>query len=122
MDSSRSGINVAPQPESDAPPRWFTTDAERRAFGWVAIVVSLVCCAPLVWVSTTMIRNWDRLGQSNTPFWILPLVLVGYAAPAVAMLCVGRGLLSGRVAIAKFGGGFLVAAVVTGITLFAVFD
>ena len=69
-----------------------------------------------------MIRNWDRLGQSNTPFWVLPLVLVCYTAPAVAMLCVGRSLLSGRAGLAKFGGGFLVAAVVTGITLFAVFD
>ncbi len=69
-----------------------------------------------------MIRNWDRLGQSNTPFWVLPLVLMCYAAPAVAMACVGRRLLSSRAGIAKFGGGFLVAAVVTSITLVAVFD
>ncbi len=109
-------------PRAEAPLQWFRSVAERRAFGWVAIVVSLGCCAPLGWVSAAMIRDWDRLGQSNTPLWVLPLVLVCYAAPAVAMVCVGRGLLSGRAGIAKLGGGFLVAAVVTGITLFAVFD
>ena len=49
-------------------------------------------------------------------------MLVCDAAPAMALLCVGRGLLSGRANIAKFGGAFLLGAVVVGVTLFAVFD
>ena len=122
MDSSPSGIDGAPQPEPDAPWQWFTTDAERRAYGWVAIVVSLVCCALPIRVLLAMLRAWDSGAQSNTPIWVLPLVLACYAAPAVAFLCVGRSLLSGRATLAKFGGAFLAAAVVTGITLFAVFD
>ena len=113
---------AAALPTPESPWQWFTSVAERRAFGWAAIVASLVCCVPFVWASVAIIRTWDRIGQSNTPLWVLPLVLMCYAAPAVAMLCVGRGFLSGRTGIAKFGGGFLVAAVVTGITLFAVFD
>ena len=101
--------------------QWFTV-TERRTLGYAAILVSLVCFVPAVQVSAAMVRDWDRLGQSTTPLWVLPLVLVCYAAPGVAMLCVGRALLSGRAGIAKLGGAFLAAAVVTGITLFAVFD
>ena len=118
----RIGVNdVAPRPEPEAP-RWFTTDAERRAFGWVAIIVSLVCCALPVRILLSILRDWDRVGQSNTPLWVLPLVLVCYAAPAVAFLGIGHFLLSGRVSLLKFGGAFFLGAVVTGTTLFAVFD
>lgn len=100
----------------------WATVGERRTLGYMAILVSLLCCVPVVQLSATIIGDWDRLGQSNTPFWVVPLVLLCYTAPSVAMFCVGRGLLSGRARIAKFGGAFLGVAVVTGITLFAVFD
>ena len=102
-------------------PQWATV-AERRTLGYIAILGSLLCCVPLVQVSAAMVRDWDRFGQSNTPLWVLPLLLLCYAAAPVSMLCVGRGLLSGRAGIAKFGGALLVAAVMTGLTLFAVFD
>ena len=102
-------------------PQWATV-AERRTLGYIGILGSLLCCVPLVQVSAAVVRDWDRLSQSNTPLWILPLLLLCYAAAPVAMLCVGRGLLSGRAGIAKVGGALLVAAVMTGITLFAVFD
>ena len=114
--------NDAPRLGPVAPWRWWTSVAERRAYGWLAIVVSLVCGVLPVWVSRFVLRDWDRLGQSNTPLRVLPLVLACYAAPAVTLLCVGRSLLSGRARIAKIGGAFLVGAFVTGATLFAVFD
>ena len=122
MDSSPSGMDVARQPEPEAPWRWFVTVAERRAFGWVAIVVSLVCCVLPVWVLVLVLRGWDRAAQSNTPLWVGLLTLACYAAPAVAFLCVGRSLLSGRARFAKIGGALLVGAFVTFVTLFAVFD
>ncbi len=100
----------------------WATVGERRTLGYIAIFVSLLCWVLPVQVSAAIVRDWDRLGQSNTPFWVVPLVLLCYTAPAVAMFCVGRGLLSGRARIAKFGGAFLGVAVVTGITLFAIFD
>ena len=124
MDSSPRGGDVAPHPEPDEPPPWFTTDAERRAFGWAAIVVSLASCALPIRVLLTVFRDWDRIqvAQSNTPIWVLPLVLACYAAPAVAFLCVGRSLLSGRARLASIGGALLVGALVTLVTLFAAFD
>ncbi len=88
----------------------------------MGILVSPVCFVPAVQVSAAMVRDWDRLGQSNTPLWVLPLLLVCYAAPGVAMLCVGRGLLSGRAGIAKLGGAFLGIAVTISVTSFAAFD
>ena len=124
MDSAPSGIDVAPQPEPHEPPRWFTTDAERRTFGWAAIVVSLASCALPIGVLLTVFRDWDRIqvAQSNTPIWVIPLLFACYAAPAVAFLCVGRSLLSGRARLARIGGALLVGALVTFVTLFAVFD
>jgi len=118
----RIGVNdVAPRPEPEAP-RWLTTDVERRVYGWVHIAVSLLCCALPVRVLLSMLRDWNRFGQSDTPLWVLPLVLACYAAPAVAFLGIGHFLLSGRVSLLKFGGAFFLGAVVTGTTLFAVFD
>jgi hypothetical protein len=122
MNSSPSGIAVTPQPEPDAPARWFSTAAERRTFGRVAIVVALVCCVLPVWVLVLVLRGWDRVAQSNTPLWVGLLTLACYAAPAVAFLCVGRSLLSGRARFARIGGAVLVGAFVTFVTLFAVFD
>ena len=45
-----------------------------------------------------------------------------YAAPALAFLGIGHFLLTGRIRLLKFGGAFFLGAVVTGTTLFAVFD
>jgi hypothetical protein len=124
MDSSPRGGNVVSQPEPDEPPRWFTTDAERRAFGRAAILVSLACCALPLLVVLAVFRDWDRIqvAQSNTPIWVTPLVFACYAAPAVAFLLVGRSLLSGRARLASIGGALLVGALVTLVTLFAAFD
>ena len=92
------------------------------SYAWVHIVIALVCSALPIRVLLSILRDLDRVAQSNTPIWVLPLVLACYAAPAVVFLGIGHFLLTGRVRLLKFGGAFFLGAVVIGTTLFAVFD
>ncbi|MEO2198000.1 MAG: hypothetical protein ABGY72_18175 [bacterium] len=121
MEQRIAADGVAPRPEHEAP-RSVTTAAERRAYGWVHLVVSLLCCALPIWVLLLFVRDWDRVTQSNTPIWVGLVMLACYAAPALAFLGIGHFLLTGRIRLLKFGGAYSLTAVVIGITLFAVFD
>ena len=114
--------DVAPKPEPVAPWRWWTTVGERRAFGWLAIVVSLVFCVPPVLIFISILSDWDRVVQSNSPLWVLPLVLGCYVALPVAFLCVGRGLLGGRVKLGVGGGLLFIGALMTLLVLFVTYD
>ncbi|MDE0828978.1 MAG: hypothetical protein OSB03_07235 [Vicinamibacterales bacterium] len=112
---------VMPQPGPEAP-RWVTTVAERRDYGWVDIVVALLCCALPIRVLILFLRDWDRVTQPSTPIW----VGVGHNG---VLRCYGAGiswhfhfLLAGRIRLLEFGGAYWSAAVVTGTTLFAAFD
>jgi hypothetical protein len=121
MEQRIAADGVAPRPGPEAP-RWVTTVAERRAYGWVHIVVSLLCCALPIRVLLFALRDWDSVTQSNTPIWVGLVMLACYAAPALAFLGIGHFLLTGRIRLLKFGGAYSLAAVVIGTTLFAVFD
>ena len=122
---SPSGIvanDVPSNPEPVAAWRWWTTVGERRAFGWLAIAVSLVFCVPSVLISISIFRDWDRVVLSNSPLWVLPLMLGCYVALPVASLCVGRGLLSDRVKLGVGGGLLFVGALLTLLVLFVTYD
>ena len=90
--------------------------------GWVHIVVSLLCCALPIRVLLLFLRDWDRVTQSSTPIWVGLVTTACYAAKALGFLSIGHFLLTGRIKLLKFGGAYCLAAVVTGTTLFAVFD
>ncbi len=91
-----------------------------RAFGWLAMGVSLVCCVPPFVIAITIARN--GIGPSPTPLWATSLVLLCYVAFPVVFLCIGRGLLKGRVKLAAGGGLFLVGTLLMFLTLFNTFD
>jgi hypothetical protein len=104
----RTGDGPAARHETPWP--WKTV-AERRAVGWDAILGALlVLSVPLVVVSREVMRNWERIGQSSTSLWVLPLVLACYAALPAAFLCVGRGLMTGRAGLVRLGGALFVGA------------
>ena len=44
--------------------------------------------APLV----ALFQSWDRLGETGTPHWVLPLVMLCYVAFSVAVLVRGERL------------------------------
>ena len=90
----------------------------RRAFGWLLIAVSPVFCFPFV----VLFQQWDRLGQANSPLWILPIVMLCYAAFTAAFVCVGSGLVSGRTQLAKNGCLLFVGMLIPFWTLFVIFD
>ena len=54
----------------------------RRACGWLAIAVSPV---PGVAPFVALFQSWDRLGDSSTPLWVLPLVMLCYVAFSAAV-------------------------------------
>lgn len=114
----RSELSSAPSrivAEDVAP----TPGPVRRAVGWMLIVVSPV---PVGFPVVALFQTWDRLGEANSPLWILPLVLLGYLGFTVALLCVGRGLVSGRTSLVINGGALFVGAFMVMFTLFSIFD
>lgn len=84
----------------------------------------LRCCAAhcLSGSCILFLRDWDRVTQPNTPIWVGLVTTACYAATALGFLGIGHFLLAGRIRLLKFGGAYCSAAVVTGTTLFAVFD
>jgi hypothetical protein len=93
-----------------------------RRFGWFAMLAAVAASIPPVLVAISVFRDWDRVAQAPTPLWVLPLVWLCYAAFPLALLCVGSGLLTGRVERATSGGLALVATLIVLVTLFNAFD
>ena len=91
----------------------------RRACGWLAIVVSPV---PGVAPFVALFQSWDRLGDSSTPLWVLPLVMLCYAAFSAAVLWVGSGLVSGRAKRVRTGCWSFLGTLLPFLTLFSIFD
>jgi hypothetical protein len=93
-----------------------------RRFGWFAMLAAVASSMPPVLIAMSVFRDWDRVAQTPTPLWVLPLVWLCYAAFPLELLCVGSGLLTGRVERAARGGLALVATLIVLVTLFNVFD
>ena len=74
--------------------------------------------APLV----ALFQSWDRLGETSTPHWVLPLVMQCYVAFSVAVLCVGSGLVSGRAERVRTGCWLFLGTLLPFLTLFSIFD
>ena len=91
----------------------------RQAFGWLLIVVSPV---PGIFSFVGLFQTWDRLGQANSPIWTLPIVMLCYLTFTAALLCVGRGLLSGRDKLVWNGSNLFWGTMTVFLTLFFVFD
>ena len=91
----------------------------RRAFGWLLIILSPV---PAIVPFVALFQTWDQLGQSNTPLWVLPLVMLCYVAFGAAFLWVGRGLVSGQDKFIWNGMFLLFGTVAAFVTLFGIFD
>ncbi len=94
-------------------------DPIRQAFGWLVIAVSPV---PFGIPVVGIIRTWDRIGQANTALWVLPLVMLCYAAYSAALLCGGIGLVSGRDKLVWIGVWLFSGTLLPFLILFAVFD
>ena len=90
-----------------------------RALAWLLIVVSPV---PVVIPAVALFQNWDRLGEATSPLWVGPAVMLCYVTFGAAFLCVGRGVLTGRVTLAVGGGLLFFGALITFLGLFSTFD
>ncbi len=93
--------------------------AGQRAAGWLLIVVSPV---PFGVAVVALFQSWDRLGQLNSPLWVLPAAMLCYGAFTAALLCAGIGLVSCRATLVRNGGWLFLGSLLTMLTLFSIFD
>ena len=90
-----------------------------KILGWLLVIVSP---GPCIGVAVLLFRNWARLGEANSPLWVLALVVLCFVACTAVFLCVGSGLLSGRSKLVSSGAWLFAGTLTTYLTLFAIFD
>jgi hypothetical protein len=112
MSSSPSGTganDVAPKP-----------GLARRAVGWLLIVVSPVPAA-FPFVITFLL--WDQVPRPPfPPSWAIPFFLMSYLACTVALLWLGKGLMTGRDNLVWNGILLFFGALMAYVTVFSIVD